>query len=79
LLLDPLDPPQCLVHSQHEILIFLYFEYAAEIERIGKIVALDFAADVDQLPKVALLQALQLGVIQFKRGDDLGDRGPPAS
>jgi hypothetical protein len=21
----PLDPPQCLVHAEHEILIFLYF------------------------------------------------------
>ena len=22
----PLDPPQCIVHAEHEILIFLYFE-----------------------------------------------------
>ena len=24
----PLDPPQCLVHAEHEILIFLYVESA---------------------------------------------------
>ncbi len=30
----PLDPPQCLVHAEHEILIFLYFE-PATVFKIG--------------------------------------------
>ena len=45
------------------------------IERVGKFVALDFAADVDQRSEVALLQALQLGVVQLYRSDDLGKHG----
>src|SRR5450756_497924 len=28
----PLDPPQCLVHAEHEILIFLYFERRESIQ-----------------------------------------------
>src|ERR1019366_1013999 len=30
----PLDPPQCLVHAEHEILIFLYFEKGGRLPSV---------------------------------------------